>query len=382
MQNYLGELRIRALRENLRTISFFVQGLGERLNLDDTTLFEIELAVEEACTNIISHAYTEDNRGDIHLSAEVIGNAIRIQMMDWGHPFDPATVKPFDINAPVETRIKGGMGIHFIENLMDGVERIIPRRMGDPNILTLVKTIQQQGPRRRGRKRETQELAALQTVTAGIASGIHLDELLELIINKLVETIGAERGTLYLVDEAAGELWSKVLLEEEDVLPEIRVKIGQGSIAGQVAATGEALNILDAHEHPLFNPAIDRQTGYRTRTILTVPMRNPQQKVIGVVQLLNKINEDYFTARDERLLTAMSAQAAISIENARLYAHELERQLMEKELQTARSIQQSFLPEGPPQLPGWELDAFWLPMRNVPALLRLLPAWKMTAWRW
>ena len=73
-------------------------------------------------------------------------------------------------------------------------------------------------------------------------------------------------------------------------------------------------------------------------------MRNPQRKVIGVVQLVNKKGGP-FTRRDERLLAAMAAQAAISIENTRLYAQEIQQQLTNQELETARTIQRSFLPE-------------------------------------
>src|SRR5215207_240530 len=78
MQTYLGELRIKAVPENLRTISYFVQGIADRLKLSEQVQFELELAVEEASTNIIHHAYHDDNRGDIQLNAELIGNTIRL----------------------------------------------------------------------------------------------------------------------------------------------------------------------------------------------------------------------------------------------------------------------------------------------------------------
>ena len=94
------------------------------------------------------------------------------------------------------------------------------------------------------------------------------------------------------------------------------------------------------------------------------PMRNPQREIIGVVQVLNKEGGP-FTERDERLLTAMASQAAISIENARLYAQEIEQRLTNQELETARAIQRSFLPRAVPQYPGWDIGAFWRPMREV-----------------
>jgi serine phosphatase RsbU (regulator of sigma subunit) len=207
------------------------------------------------------------------------------------------------------------------------------------------------------------ELHAMRTVSEVMATGIEPGELLQLIINLLGETIDAARGAIYLVDEEQGELYSQVLLEDLGVLKEIRVKMGEG-IAGYVAATGKVLNIRDAYDDARFLQAYDRITGFRTRTILTAPMRNPQGKIIGVVQLLNK-NGGPFTARDERLLTAMAVQAAISIENARLYEQEIQQRLLNQELETARTIQKSFLPEAVPQLDGWDCGAFWQPMREV-----------------
>ena len=147
------------------------------------------------------------------------------------------------------------------------------------------------------------------------------------------------------------------------MLREVRIKIGEG-VAGQVAATGEVLNIPSAYDDPRFMRDFDQATGFRTHTILAAPMRNPQQKIIGVVQLLNKRGGS-FAERDERLLTAMATQAAISIENARLYAQEMEQRLTNQELETARTIQRSFLPQAVPQYPGWDIGAFWRPIREV-----------------
>lgn len=359
---FLGELRVPAQRENLRIISHFVHGIGSRLSLSDKTVFDLELAVEEAATNVINHAYPGSQKGDILLSANEAGAFVQITLTDWGVPLNPADVRPFDLNAPVETRIKGGMGLHFINKLMDSVERETAPVLGQPNVLRLVKLIEHSQPGQH-LPSTVQELNAMRTVSEVMTSNINLDDLLSLIINKLVTTINADRGTLFLVDEARGELWSRVLLEEVGPLSEIRLKIGDG-ISGYVAATGQVVNIPDAYVDPRFNPGFDQVTGYRTQSILTAPMFNPQQKIIGVVQLLNK-RDGAFTFRDERLLTAMASQAAISIENARLYQQEIQQQLVNRELETAHAIQASFLPDTIPHYDGWDIGALWCPIRNV-----------------
>jgi sigma-B regulation protein RsbU (phosphoserine phosphatase) len=358
----LGELRVEAVRENLRTISYFVHGIARRLNVTEQTLFEIELAVEEAAMNVVSHAYPPDQAGDILVRFDVLDDVVHITLTDWGVPLDPSKVKPFDIAAPVETRIQGGMGLHLIRSMMDQVVRKAALAPGEPNTLTLIKQIERLEPGTR-RPSTLRELHAIRTVSEFMVTGIDLDELLKLIVNMLVETIDAERGTLYLFDEESDELVSRVLLEDTGVLKEIRIKMGEG-IAGHVAATGKVLNTKDAYADPRFLRIFDEITGYQIHTVLTAPLRNPQGKIIGVVQLLNKKGGP-FTSRDERLLTAMAAQAAISIENARLYEQEIQQRLLNQELETARGIQESFLPQTVPQSAGWDIRAFWRPMREV-----------------
>lgn len=358
----LGELRVEARQENLRTISCFIHGIAHRLSLNDRVLFDLELAVEEAATNIISHAYEDEETGDIVLTASQVGDLVQVMLSDWGVPLDPKDVRPFDIDAPIETRIKGGMGLHFIHTLMDRVERKDGIRPGEPNTLKLMKRIERVRPGTRTPS-TIQELNAMRTISEVMTSNINLDDLLGLILSKLLTTINAERGTLYLVDEEQGELWSRVLLDDVGPLSEIRVKIGEG-ISGYVAATGEVLNIPDVYADSRFKREFDQVTGFRTRSMLTAPMFNPQQKIIGVVQLLNKKGGP-FTTRDERLLAAMSSQAAISIENARLYQQEMQQQLVNQELETARAIQASFLPDTIPQVEGWDIASLWCPIHTV-----------------
>ena len=159
-----------------------------------------------------------------------------------------------------------------------------------------------------------QLLATLLDVMNSITMERNLDRLLQKIMDKTVEVMDAERSTLFLVDEAKGELWSKVA--QGAALKEIRVPIGAG-IAGYVAKTGERVNIADAYQDPRFNPDVDRRTGYRTRTILCIPMKSPEGRMLGVIQVLNK-RHGIFTSEDEEVLEALESQAAIAVQNALL----------------------------------------------------------------
>src|SRR5262249_39615652 len=111
-----------------------------------------------------------------------------------------------------------------------------------------------------------------------MAAARDLDLLLPLIIYEAAKVVDADRCTLFILDREQGELWSKVA---QGAAQEIRVKLGKG-IAGTVADTGQVINITDAYADPRFNRDVDAATGYRTRTVLCVPMRDAQGEGTGV----------------------------------------------------------------------------------------------------
>ncbi len=151
-------------------------------------------------------------------------------------------------------------------------------------------------------------------VAKRVNSTIQIDELLKIILEIALEITNADRGTVYLVDEEASEIWSKVLMGDE--ITEIRLPIGKG-IAGYVAQTGETINIKDAYQDPRFNPEVDMKTGYRTKTILCQPIKDKDGKIVGVFQLINK-KDGFFTKRDEEMLNALAIHASIAIQNAKM----------------------------------------------------------------
>ena len=160
-----------------------------------------------------------------------------------------------------------------------------------------------------------EKLTALLDVGKAMASERNLDRLLQLILGEVTKVMEADRSSLFLVDRERNELWSKIAQGLE--VREIRIKIGMG-ISGYVAQTGKTVNIQDAYNDPRFNQETDRRTGYRTHSILCVPMSNKMNEVIGVLQVLNK-RDGVFTREDEELLLALSSQGAVAIENAILY---------------------------------------------------------------
>ncbi len=150
------------------------------------------------------------------------------------------------------------------------------------------------------------------SVTRRLMNETDVTRLLMLIANATTELVGCERATVFLIDRARGEMWSKVALGAD----EIRFPLGTG-VAGTVATTGRTINIPDAYADPRFNQEIDRRTGYRTRNLLTFPMTGHDGRVIGVFQAVNK-REGAFTDDDESTLASLASSAAVCVENAQL----------------------------------------------------------------
>lgn len=152
-------------------------------------------------------------------------------------------------------------------------------------------------------------------ISQDLMGELKLDLLLERIIKATTELLDADRSTLFLHDPKTNELWSRFAEGLES--REIRFP-STGGIAGSVFTTGHVENIVDAHLDPRFNADVDRRTGYRTRSMLALPVVNKSGQRIGVTQVLNKRGGP-FTTKDESRLRAFTAQIAIALENAKLF---------------------------------------------------------------
>jgi len=161
---------------------------------------------------------------------------------------------------------------------------------------------------------EFQQLLHVTEVSHSDAFETMLDQVLEAFTLKVGQILHADRATLFLVDAAKGELWSKVAQSDGERPLEIRMPIAAG-IAGQVATTGEARNITDVYDEPLFNRDVDTRTGYRTRSMLCVPIANSKQRVFAVAQLLNKNGGEPFDRDDERRLREFAASIGVVLES-------------------------------------------------------------------
>jgi len=215
-------------------------------------------------------------------------------------------------------------------------------------------------------KRQVRDLKALLDVSKAISNEAHLDDLLQVIMDKTTEVIDADRSSLFLYDESSNELWSKIA-QKLGKIKEIRFAVGVG-IAGEVAKTRNGINIKDAYNDPRFNPEFDKQTGYHTRSILCIPIISINGNLVGVIQVLNKKGGRVFDKRDESLLEALVSHAAVALERAKLTEAYVEKQRIDEALKLARDIQMSILPKRFPPFPDrneFEIFATIEPAKEV-----------------
>ena len=171
-------------------------------------------------------------------------------------------------------------------------------------------------------------LVSLVKIGRSITALTDINVLLKVIAEETKNAIQADRCTVFLFDKEKNELWSKVALGMES--QEIRFPADKG-LAGYVVQTGESVNIADAYSDPRFNKDVDSKSGYHTKSILCMPIKNNNQEIIGAFQVLNKL-DGVFTKNDEDLLVAIGGSASIALENAQLFEQQKELYKEQKEL--------------------------------------------------
>jgi serine/threonine-protein kinase RsbW len=105
--------------ESLEKISIFVKDAAKKAGLGEEAVYGVELAVDEACSNIIEHAYRGEDLGEIECTCETTHRGLKIVITDNGHPFTPSQVPKPDLSSPLEERRRGGLGLFFIDQMMD-----------------------------------------------------------------------------------------------------------------------------------------------------------------------------------------------------------------------------------------------------------------------
>lgn len=175
-------------------------------------------------------------------------------------------------------------------------------------------------------------LRALLQLQRDLALEVDLDRILVQITSAACDLLDADRATIYVLDAARGELWSRVM---SGGTIEIRLPLEGRGLAAAVARTGETIVLANAYEDPRFNPEVDSRSGYRTRTMLVAPIDDRGGERAGVLQVVNK-RQGEFSGPDLELARALAASAGIALEHARLHG-----ELREERLRVVRIAEET-----------------------------------------
>ena len=192
---------------------------------------------------------------------------------------------------------------------------------------------------------------ALMKAVLSVGQSLDLEDTLKTVMDQASYLLNADRNALWLIDQEKSELWTKVY--NAGVSTVLRIPIGAG-YAGYVAKTGEILNIpLDVYDHPDSGTSkqMDKKNGYRTCSLLCMPVFNPKKELIGVTQVVNKLQrgefppydpknwplvppqfKNSFTSEDVEFMKVFNTQAGIALENARLFEKIKHEQMIQKSI--------------------------------------------------
>ena len=199
------------------------------------------------------------------------------------------------------------------------------------------------------------DLEPILAVAAKLAAPFDLKTMLREVVNAAKQVLESERATVWLYDPKADEL----LLEVATDVEAIRIPAGMG-LVGSCARNRQLINVRDCYADARFDPSMDKRTGYRTRCMLTLPLVDHKDQLVGVMQVLNKADGVY-EASDEQLATVLAAQCAIALQRVRMTEALIEGEKMRRELEMARVVQMSTLPATMPSVPGYEVYGTFRP---------------------
>jgi len=215
---------------------------------------------------------------------------------------------------------------------------------------------------------ELQHLIDQMNYVHKISQSISENKPLDVLLNEIMESckilMDAEASSLMIYDELENKLIFRVATGEKgDIVKLININLGEG-IAGWVAQNREPLLIEDCYNDPRFNPDFDKKSNFRTKSMICVPMIH-KEKLIGVIQVINKKSGDVFIERDLNIFRILASQCAVSIENTNLVHIQIQQEAMNRELRTAKEIQQNLLPSKLPKFNDIQISAVLIAAKQV-----------------
>jgi serine phosphatase RsbU (regulator of sigma subunit) len=206
--------------------------------------------------------------------------------------------------------------------------------------------------------------ALLEEIIQVFHSTVELDKLLPAIFEKVVRTIGAEGGSIWLLDKSGGTLTCEVAEGGGgEKLRDTKLKLGEG-VAGWVTANKQPTIIADVAQDDRHARHVDQKIEFKTRSLMSAPLIIKGES-LGAINVVNKLAGGVFVKEDENLLLSLASNAALAIKNAQLVEELKEAERIKREIEIASRIQMSLLPRHPPLWEGLELAGRCIPAQNV-----------------
>jgi sigma-B regulation protein RsbU (phosphoserine phosphatase) len=233
----------------------------------------------------------------------------------------------------------------------------MPLRVAEPEIEQTLLRLEEDNRRLR---KAIEELSILNELARVISSTMDSQAVMETIIKRSVKAIGAEQGAITLVEESASTPFKTLIRAANSSHEHAKLRIDQNIVGWMII-----------HKKPLLSNDVPNDETFKMfrmssaasiGSLLCVPLL-VKSKLIGILTVFNKKNNQKFTEDDQRLLAIIATQSAQVLETARLYEQEQAKLALERELDAAREIQKSLLPREVPELPGMDVAA-----RSIPAL--------------
>jgi len=193
-------------------------------------------------------------------------------------------------------------------------------------------------------------VARILEVSRNLARPMELKTMLTEVAQAACDVLDAERCTVWLFDEKAGEYHTEVVIGMDS----IRIPADRG-LVGTCGRTRQVVNVPDCYADPRFDQSVDKGSGYRTRCMLSVPLVGLDEALIGVLQILNRRGGP-FPDSDVETATALSAQCAVALQRARMLEELLVKERLQREMNVARQIQSGTFPRSMPSIEGYDID--------------------------
>ena len=194
-----------------------------------------------------------------------------------------------------------------------------------------------------------QDMLRLLEINREMVAITNRDELLNKIVSFSIELLNVERSTLFLYDREANQLVAHIATGIEN----IKIAADKG-FCGECIKTGKAIVIQDAYADSRFNQSVDKATGFKTRNIMSIPLKNHNDDLLGVLQVLNRKDQP-FSDHDLLLGETLGAQAGVTIQKAILVQHLFEKEKMVRDMHLASQIQKGLLPKTSPDIDGFDI---------------------------